>query len=370
MSTSDICILVVDDDPSIRMILRELFLDCGYRVDVAEMPAIAIQKLQELPVDIVFSDINMPGMTGIELLRHLRSSTHPSLPVVIMTADATLDSAIEATKLNAQDYLRKPFSSLADVKVVAARLASGVRAEREKAGVVQSLVDVARNAAKADPTAGGVDLSALAAKAERLLGVSVKPAEAGVKGPAPAQELVGDLTDFPLVEVLQLLGMMRKTGILRLSPPGQGRAVVAFGSGVVHASKFGRLLDAKALFRLFEVDSGIFHFQPSASPPTPRRIEQSTDWLIMEGVRQLDEVRALGAAKPPRELVIRYNGALEQPGAPAVHKLVTVVAARLAEPRTVGELLDEGREPDLVLYQALIILRRARALEVVLTQKR
>ena len=88
MPSDDIGILIVDDDPSIRIILGELFQDAGYRVDDAEAVFVAVQKLARGRFDIIFSDINMPGKTGIELLRDLRHADFDS-EVVSMTADPT-----------------------------------------------------------------------------------------------------------------------------------------------------------------------------------------------------------------------------------------------------------------------------------------
>lgn len=373
--SSDIGILVVDDDPSIRMIMKELLTDAGYRMDVAEEPAIAIQKLAKAHYDIIFSDINMPGMTGIELLRSLRQAKN-DVRVVIMTADATLDSAIEATRLGANDYLHKPFRSLDAVLSLASTLAEKVREERAKTAVMGSLVAAAEQAGVTGP--GGANLAALAEKARRLLGIRIDvpaggapiPAPPnvvipGVAGPPAGQQLMGDLDDFPLHEILQLLGMMRKTGVLRVTPVSPPEAVMSVVSGALYAAKYGTVINLKALFRLMTAGGGRFHFTPTPKAPSPKRIEQSTEWIIMEAMRHLDEVAALGKAVPPRDVVVRYNGVLHQPGATAGDPFDLIVADRLRTPMSIGQLLDSLPALDLEIYQAVIRLRRARALEVV-----
>lgn len=371
----DIGVLVVDDDATIRFILTELFQDAGYRVDSAEEPAVALRKLAAAPFDMIFSDINMPGMTGLELVRGLREA-NSDVAVVIMTADATLDTAIEASRLGAQDFLRKPFENLALVRARADAMAKKIREARAREAAVGSLLSAAKRGGAAE------EMLALAEKAERLLGIVIdRPSEAAAadnarpdQGPVPTSgvavhppksqtELVGDLVDFPLHELLQLLGMMRKTGVLRFSIARSPEAHVAIVTGSVYAARFGAALDVKAIFRLMTLTSGVFHFHPTAAPPSPKRIDQSTDWLVMEGLRHLDELNALGKGTPPGSAVLRYNELLHAPGAPAVPRFALVVAEHLRQPLEVKALLDALPYPDLYLYQALIYLRRAKALD-------
>lgn len=123
----DVGILVVDDDPSVRFVLTELFSEEScVRVEEAEAPFIALEKTARKRFDLLFVDIHMPGMTGIELLRQLRRA-NSECEVVIMTANPTVETAAEAAKLGVADYLRKPFSSLDDVLALQRRLADRIR---------------------------------------------------------------------------------------------------------------------------------------------------------------------------------------------------------------------------------------------------
>lgn len=360
MGADDISFLVVDDDPSIRFILTELLETAGFRVDTAEMPAIAIEKLAAGRFDVIFSDINMPGMTGIELLRELRTANNEIL-VVIMTADATIDSAIEATRLGAQDYQHKPFKNLDAVLAVAEKMAGKVRENRAKSTMLGNLVSAAKSMATGDAPTSANDLAALAIKAEKMLGIKIEATEtpAGTQ-----QELVGDISDFPVHEILQVLGMMRKTGILRLSPPRSERAIIAIVEGLAYSARFGKVNDLKAILRLVSIKAGLFHFMPNPHTPPIRRIEQTTEWVIMEAMRHIDEIAALGKAKPPGNLVVRYNGALHVPGAKVVERFDLTVADQLRKPQQVSALLDGLPDPDLDIYQALIRLRRSNALDI------
>ena len=108
MADSTRKILVVDDDQSIRMTLFEALNCKGYDVSVAENGRMAFDILQKSSADLVIADIRMPEMDGLELLNRIHEKT-PDLPVVIMTAYATVDTAVLAMKQGAADYILKPF---------------------------------------------------------------------------------------------------------------------------------------------------------------------------------------------------------------------------------------------------------------------
>lgn len=102
-------ILLVDDDESLRRITEYNLREDGYRVITAADGRSALQRFQEGPVDLVLTDVRMPEMDGVELMAHLKAM-QPDLPVIVLTAHGTIDSAVEAMKVGAFDYLTKPFS--------------------------------------------------------------------------------------------------------------------------------------------------------------------------------------------------------------------------------------------------------------------
>ena len=103
-------ILVVDDELFFRKLYRELLIDDGYHVDVCENGEDALALLQRKPVDLVLTDMVMPGCSGLEVLQAARSL--PNAPdVILVTGHASLESAIDALKNGARDYLVKPFDS-------------------------------------------------------------------------------------------------------------------------------------------------------------------------------------------------------------------------------------------------------------------
>ncbi len=101
-------ILIADDEPSIRKVLKAHLGRAGYEVDTAEDGVEAVQRLGEIDYHLVVTDLKMPRMDGMALLAWC-SENAPGLPVIIITAHGTVDSAVEAIKLGAHDYITKPF---------------------------------------------------------------------------------------------------------------------------------------------------------------------------------------------------------------------------------------------------------------------
>lgn len=107
MTRNDVGILVVDDELVVRDSLTKWFQEDGYRVDSAENAAAALKKLQQQPWDIILLDIKMPGMDGMELQRRIKD-IDKNIVVIIITAHASVDTAVQALKEGAFDYVTKP----------------------------------------------------------------------------------------------------------------------------------------------------------------------------------------------------------------------------------------------------------------------
>ncbi len=101
-------ILVVDDEESIREFLDIMLRKEGYEVTCVEDGQKAIDTLKKKSFDLLISDLQMPNVTGIELLKHCRE-TYPDLLFMMITAFGTAESAVEAMKMGAYDYITKPF---------------------------------------------------------------------------------------------------------------------------------------------------------------------------------------------------------------------------------------------------------------------
>ncbi|MBW2195319.1 MAG: response regulator [Deltaproteobacteria bacterium] len=107
--------LIVDDDRSIGEILKELVSRCGVSVEAFSDGQDAIEFIKRQPVDIVITDLMMPKVGGLEVL-HFAKNTNPDSVVIIITGHASLETAIEAVRKGAYDYIKKPFK-LQEVKI-------------------------------------------------------------------------------------------------------------------------------------------------------------------------------------------------------------------------------------------------------------
>ena len=101
-------VLIVDDQPGIRLLLKEVFIKEGYQTITAGSGLEAIEKVQEVPPDLVLLDMKIPGMDGIEILKRLKK-TNPSIHVLMMTAYGELDLIKESINWGAEHYFTKPF---------------------------------------------------------------------------------------------------------------------------------------------------------------------------------------------------------------------------------------------------------------------
>ncbi|MCB0393295.1 MAG: sigma-54-dependent Fis family transcriptional regulator [Bdellovibrionales bacterium] len=130
-------ILVVDDEQSIREFLEIMLKKEGYDVTCAEDGAKAVDLLKKKSFDMVISDLQMPNMTGMELLTHVKDN-YPELTFMIITAFGTTESAVEAMKKGAYDYITKPFK-IDEVRINIANALKSRNLEFEKRNLKKEL---------------------------------------------------------------------------------------------------------------------------------------------------------------------------------------------------------------------------------------
>ena len=103
-------ILVLDDEKNYLLVLETILEEQGYEVTALQDPQLALAYLEDSEVDVLVTDMRMPGMSGQEVLAHIRKE-YPYIPVLIMTAFGSIDRAVEAMKSGAFDYITKPFDN-------------------------------------------------------------------------------------------------------------------------------------------------------------------------------------------------------------------------------------------------------------------
>jgi len=207
-------ILVVDDEIGIRELLSEILGDEGHTVLLAESAQQARQMREANRLDLVLLDIWMPDTDGVTLLKEWASGGKLTMPVIMMSGHATIDTAVEATRIGALDFLEKPITLQKLLKAVEAGLLRGRPGAAEHASASSSAAANVRAAGGAFQAAAPVGaIPALGATHGRPL----QPGIVAVPGPAS-----GTVATEPLT-----FGAITGTPTATLHGAGSGAASVA-----------------------------------------------------------------------------------------------------------------------------------------------
>jgi two-component system alkaline phosphatase synthesis response regulator PhoP len=124
-------ILVIDDEAALRQTLARILQQAGFEVTTAENGEQGLSFIETTDFDLIFLDLRMPGMAGLDVLKLIHSS-HPNLPVVLFTAQPDLNSAVEALRNGATDYLLKPLKPQALIERAQSILANQQKENRKR----------------------------------------------------------------------------------------------------------------------------------------------------------------------------------------------------------------------------------------------
>ncbi len=141
-SETAVRVLVADDDEVFREILAETVEEAGAAVELAADGLSALEKLSAGELDILISDLNMPKMDGLTLLRQVRT-VYPHILSILITGFGSLESAIQALRLGAYDYIQKPFM-VEQVAVTVRNAVDRVRTYKEKAVLLREIEELHR----------------------------------------------------------------------------------------------------------------------------------------------------------------------------------------------------------------------------------
>lgn len=130
-------ILILDDEKNYLLVLQAILEDEGYAITALDDPRLGMAFLEESEVDVVITDMKMPGLSGEEVLDRVRKD-YPHIPVMIMTAFGSIDNAVEAMKCGAFDYITKPFSN-EELLLSVSKAMKLARAEQKNCLLRQSL---------------------------------------------------------------------------------------------------------------------------------------------------------------------------------------------------------------------------------------
>ena len=135
-------ILIVDDEKNIRLTLSQALETLGAEIDTAANGEEALTKLKEKEFGLILLDIRMPGMDGMEVLRRVRD-IRPDIRMIMITAYGTIESAVEAMKLGAVDFLQKPFDP-DEVRELVSRVADREKLDERKVVDYASYLELAK----------------------------------------------------------------------------------------------------------------------------------------------------------------------------------------------------------------------------------
>ena len=292
-------ILFADPDPATVRLLAPALRRLGYQVHSARDGSRALQVAILRFPDLVIFDERCPLLDARTFVRILRTNPRTErIPVILTGEEQDLDRARLGT------YLRKPFHQ----DEVLARIEQVLRR-----------VEAAR----------------------------------AVSG--ESREIEGNLAQIPLVDLLQILSVNRKTGRLTVEREGE-RAVIALREGRVLDAALGGAVGEKALFRLLTRREGQFAFVPgSPGEAVAERIDRRVEELMLEGLRQADEAARLQPSLPrPDDTVELAVGPSEIPA--GLHPITEEVVALLSGPRRFQELVDRCPASDLEVMRAVLAL--------------
>jgi two-component system response regulator AtoC len=288
-------ILVVDDEANIRRVLEISLTDSGYEVLSARTRSEASALLASHRVDLVLTDLQLPDASGLELLAEVRVS-RPDLPVILITAYGTVESAVRAMRAGAFDYVMKPFG-MEEIEALVERALRLTRAQREN-----------------------LYLREVAAPAYEGM-VAESP---GMRGVVEAVERVAAAPTTVLVTGETGSGKELVARAIHARSPRAGRLFVALNCAAIPAE----LLEAE----LFGVTKGAF---TGASADRPGKFE-----LADGGTLFLDEIGDMPLAMQAKLLRALQEGSIEHLGSNSVRRVdVRIVAATH---RDLDRLVREG----------------------------
>jgi len=291
-------VLVVDDEPRIRRIVEMALGDRGYRVVTAASAEEADEVLRRETVDTVVTDLQLPGRSGLDLLGDIRRS-RPTVPVILITAFGTVETAVEAIKAGAFDYVLKPFS----------------------VDELESLVARALDAAEPDtPRALDEDDGVVARSPAMRKVLEMVRQVAG----APTTILITGETGVGKEVVARLVHQRSRRS---------GHAFVAVNCAAIP----GELLEAE----LFGAERGAY---TGAVKDRPGKLEVADGGTLF-----LDEIGDMPIALQPKLLRVLQEGVVERLGSHASRRVdVRVVAATH---RDLTELVGKGLFRDDLYYR-------------------
>ena len=290
-------LLLVDGDPRSVRVLEVSLKNAGFNVTTAADGADALGKLEYAAPDLILTDTRLPGIDGYEMVRKLKSRPeHAGIPIVFLTSQRSIEDKIRGLELGVEDYLTKPIfvrELLTRVNMLLARRTQ-----------------------------------------ERI-----------ATGPASRTRFAGSLEDMGVVDLLQTIEVSRKSGVASIRQ-GKREAQVFFRDGKLVDAVYGKLRGEEAIYRSLLWTRGDFEveFKPIDSPD---QISTSTQGLLMEGMRRVDEWGRLSEQLPSLDVVFDVEHETLMERLTEIPDELNSILRLLDGRRTLIDIIDESPFDDL-----------------------
>ncbi len=256
-------LLVVDADPRSLRVLEVSLRNAGYNVAGCPSVGKALEILHANKPDLILSDTTFSDMNGFDFVEQLRQNPEWSqIPFMFLSSDGSIESKIRGLELGVEDYLTKPIY----IREVVARV--------------------------------GIELAR-----QRRAGLARKSSEARTR-------FSGSLSEMSVVDLLQTIDVSRKSGVLTLVSTDGQEGMISFDSGAVINATVDDLIGEDAIYRHLLWHDGTFDLEFRRVSLSERTVHRTTQALLMEGMRRLDEWSRLSELLPPFETVLEVDPAM------------------------------------------------------------
>lgn len=293
-------LLIVDADPRSLKVLEVSLRKVGYSITTCTSAEEALETVDLSKPDLILSDTRLPKMDGFQLVQKLRQIPElVDVPLMFLSSDTTVESKVKGLQLGVADYLTKPIY----IKEIITRVQLELQ-RRQREGIERKSVSEAKT------------------------------------------RFSGSLGDMGLVDLLQTIDISRKSGVLHLSQPGR-RGAIHFVEGTIRHAHVSKLVGEAAVYRFLVWNEGDFDVEFGKTIIEKPTVSMSTQGLLMEGMRRVDEWGRLLEQLPPLdsifevasdELVERLAEIPDE-----INDLLRLFDAR----RTLMEVVDERGGDDL-----------------------
>ncbi|MBO6936355.1 MAG: DUF4388 domain-containing protein [Deltaproteobacteria bacterium] len=291
-------LLLVDADPRSLRVLEVSLRKAGYSVASCEDAKAALEMVELSEPDLILSDTRLPELDGFGFVEKLREKPeYAEIPLIFLSSDGSVESKVRGLELGVEDYLTKPIY----IKEIITRV-NLVLQRHERRGLERRSLTKTR--------------------------------------------FSGSLSEMGLVDLLQTIDISRKSGVLELSNGDRGGTVHFLNGRLVHAES-GNLEGDRAIYRFLVWNEGEFDLEFRAVEPEKETIQTSTQGLLMEGMRRVDEWGRMLEQLPPLESIFEVESDELLDRLAEIPDEINHLLRLFDGHHSLMDVVDEAREDDL-----------------------